>query len=107
MRYSQVFSQISKELNIPLDAVEKAYVSYWQFIRETIKALPLKEDLTEEQFSKLRTNFNLPSLGNFNCTYEGMTKVKERNKKLKELKDAKDKENQAHVHRIDNIDGQI
>lgn len=107
MKYSFVFDQISKELNIPIDEVSKAYVSYWQFIKETIKTLPLKEDLTEEEFSKLRTNFNLPSLGNLNCTYEGMTRIKERNKKLIELKNAKDKENQAHVYSVDNIDGKV
>jgi len=46
-------------------------------------------------------------LGNLNCTYEGMTRIKERNKKLIELKNAKDKENQAHVYSVDNIDGKV
>ena len=107
MNYSFVFKQIAKELNIPIDEVSKAYMSYWQFIKETIKTLPLREDLTEEEFSKLRTNFNLPSLGNLNCTYEGMMRKKNSDKKLKELKDAKDKENKTDVYSIDNIDGQV
>ena len=107
MNYFQVFDQVAKELNIPVDEVNKAYLSYWQFIKETIKALPLKEDLTEEEFSKLRTNFNLPSLGNFNCTWEGMMKIKKRHEILNELRDAKDKENQTHVHRTGDEYGQV
>ena len=77
MNYRDIIITVSKELNIPKEVVDKAYKSYWEFIRETIKDLPLKDDnLSEEEFSNLRTNFNIPSLGKLVCTYDKVLKLK-------------------------------
>ena len=48
-------------MNLEEEVVDTAYKSFFEFIRETISALPLKEDLTEEQFKELKTNFNIPA----------------------------------------------
>lgn len=72
--------KISEGLNLPQEVVEKAYKAYWMFIRETIEKLPLKSEITEEQFSKLKTNFNLPFLGKLSCTYDRWLRVKKSNK---------------------------
>ena len=77
MSYKEIISIVSEELNIPKEVVDKAYKSYWKFIRETIKDLPLKDNnLSEEEFSNLRTNFNIPSLGKLICTYDKVLKLK-------------------------------
>ena len=76
MKYSEVFQSVSKELGIPVKVVSSAYRHYWMFIKKTIHSLPLKDDLSEEEFSKLRTNFNIPELGKLNCTYDGYQGVK-------------------------------
>ena len=77
MNYRDIIITVSKELNIPKEVVDKAYKSYWEFIRETIKDLPLKDDnLSEEEFSNLRTNFNIPSLGKLVCTYDKVLRLK-------------------------------
>ena len=65
-----IILSVSKDLGISPDVVEKVYKAYWLYIKTTIEALPLKEDLTEEEFSKLRTNFNIPSLGKLSCTLD-------------------------------------
>ena len=70
MIYSEAIKQVSIELGLPPQVVKEAYESYWTFIRNNIKALPLKEDLSKEEFDKLRTNFNVPSLGKLSCTYD-------------------------------------
>ena len=50
-----------------------------------------KEDINEEEFSKLRTNFNVPSLGKMVCTYDRMMGVKKRYNYIKKLReDVKD-----------------
>lgn len=91
MRYIDLVSIVSKELNIPIKVVDRAYKSYWEFIKNTIQALPLKEDINEEEFSKLRTNFNIPSLGKMVCTFDRMAGVKKRFNYIKKLReDAKD-----------------
>ena len=86
MNYSEIINTVSKELNIPIEVVNKAYISYWQFVKDTIQILPLKEELNEEGFSKLKTNFNIPSLGKLSCTYDRMLGIKKRYKYIQNLK---------------------
>lgn len=74
-------NRISKELALPEKCVENTYRAYWTFIKETIEQLPLKDDLTEEEFHKLRTNFNIPNLGKLSCTYKRWLGVKKYYKK--------------------------
>ena len=47
MRYPDIISAVSKELDIPREVVDLAYKSYWKFIKQTIQELPLKEDINE------------------------------------------------------------
>ena len=75
-----LYKQVAEEMNIPVEVVELAYKSYWKFIRKTIQELPLKEDLSEEEFAKLKTNFNIVSLGKLSCTYDRYRRVKLREK---------------------------
>lgn len=70
MKATDVCKIVAKELNIPEEVVRAAYVSSWEFIKSTIREIPLKTDMTEEEFSKYKTNFNLPSLGKFYCNYK-------------------------------------
>ena len=75
-----LYKQVAEEMNIPVEVVELAYKSYWKFIRKTIQELPLKEDLSEEEFAKLKTNFNIVSLGKLSCTYDRYRRIKLREK---------------------------
>lgn len=96
--YSEVIKQVSTELGLPPKVVKEAYESYWTFIRNNIKALPLKEDLSKEEFDKLRTNFNVPSLGKLSCTYDRFIGIKKRLNYLNKLRDDyNNKEGEAHV----------
>ena len=92
MIYSEAIKQVSIELGLPPQVVKEAYESYWTFIRNNIKALPLKEDLSKEEFDKLRTNFNIPSIGKLSCTYDRMIKVKERFKYIKKFRERSSEE---------------
>ena len=75
MDYKTIFEKVSSELNIPVKVVEYAYKSYWKFIREKIKELPLKDIKDEEEFLKLRTNFNIPSLRKLDITLDRFNRV--------------------------------
>ena len=98
MIYSEAIKQVSIELGLPPQVVKEAYESFWTFIRNNIKALPLKEDLSKEEFDKLRTNFNIPSLGKLSCTYDRFIGIKKRLKYLNKLRDDyNNKEGEAHV----------
>ena len=87
MIYSEAIKQVSIELGLPPKVVKEAYESLWTFIRNNIKALPLKEDLGKEEFDKLRTNFNIPSIGKLSCTYDRMIGVKKRFEHIRRLRD--------------------
>lgn len=78
MKYKDIIKKLSSEMNLEEEVVDTAYKSFFEFIRETISALPLKEDLTEEQFKELKTNFNIPALGKLHCTYERYLNKKKR-----------------------------
>lgn len=85
MNYPDIIDKVSKELDIPVEVVDAAYKSYWKFIKQTIQSLPLKNDIDEEEFAKLRTNFNIPSLGKLTCTFDRMMGVKKRLKYIKQI----------------------
>ena len=87
MKYSEIINQVSKELNIPVEVVDRAYRSSFEFIKNKIQSLPLKEDISEEEFSGLRTNFNIPSLGKLVCTFDRMEGVKKRFNYIKKLRE--------------------
>jgi len=85
--------KLAQELNISKETIWNVYKAYWQFIREKITSLHLKKEMSEYDYSKLKTNFNLPSLGKLNCSYDRWLRVKKSNQiKLNSIKDAKYKE---------------
>lgn len=83
--------KLSIRLNLPIEVVSQAYKAYWRFIRSKIEELPLKDDLDEETFSKLRTSFNIPKLGKIHCTYPRYKVLKNINRKIKDDKYQKNK----------------
>lgn len=88
MKLEKVYKQVALELGLDESDVKEAYQLYWNFFRKSIESLPLKEDLTEEEFLKLKTSFNIPYLGKFSCTYDRYLRMR---KKLKLSRDAKNK----------------
>ena len=87
MKYPYIIDKGSQEMGLPPEVVDTAYKSYWKFIKQTIQSLPLKDDISEEDFTKLRTNFNIPSLGKLTCTFDRMMGVKKRFKYIKRLRE--------------------
>ena len=90
----EVLEKLAYELNIPKEEILKAYKSYWMFIHDKIESLPLKDDLNEEEFSRLRTNFNIPKLGKLHCSYDRYKVIKKlNNKRIENAEHKKDKTN--------------
>ena len=87
----EIILDVSRNLDISPDVIEKVYKAYWSFIKETIQALPLKDNLSEDEFSTLKTNFNVPSLGKLACTLDKYNRVKKRFKLIKNFRNAENK----------------
>lgn len=95
-------------MNLPEEVVGLAYRLFWKYIKTSIKELPLKEDLSKEEFDKLKPNFNIPSIGKLHCTYEEYLRTKKQLEIIKyntELKNDRIEKNNPNVYRIgDNND---
>lgn len=72
-----IYKEASMIIGIPKEVVEKAYSSYWRVVREHLSSLPLKEELTEEEFNALQPSINIPSLGKLYVTYERQKAMRE------------------------------
>lgn len=83
MLYSEIIDKVSKELNLSTKVVDNTYKGYWLCIKEHIKSLPLKEDLSEEEFNKLTTSINIPSIGKLYCGYDKYSSMRNYYKKCK------------------------
>lgn len=95
MTYKEIVHIVSKDTGIPVEVVDKTYKAFWSYIRDSIQKLPLKEELTEDEFLTLRTNFNIPSLGKLTCTYDRYKGVISRFKYIKELRNKNEKVDQS------------
>lgn len=92
-------SKASHELGIPSELVQKVYRAYWLAIKQVVQALPFKQGLTEEEFHKLRTSVNIPSLGKIFVTWDRYQGVKRRFKYIQQIRNnAKYKEIKTDVH---------
>lgn len=87
MNYKEIIEKVSGDMLLSPDIVDKTYKAYWRFIRDTIQELPLKKQLSEEEFQALKPNFNIPSLGKLTCTYKRYSEVMEKFKHIKRLKE--------------------
>ena len=86
MTTKDIVKKASIELNIPYERVWNIYEAYWKYIRQHISSLPLKEDITKEEFSKLKTNINVPSIGKFHVDWDTLCIKKERHERYKNKK---------------------
>lgn len=77
MTLDDIVNDVSVKLNLPKGLVDKTYRAYWKAVREHIESLPLKEDLSEEEFMELQPNVNIPSIGKLNVTLDRYKGVKQ------------------------------
>lgn len=100
MTYHEIISKVSKDTGLPKTLVDRAYKSYWKVVREHISSLPLKEDLTDEEFLQLQPNVNIPSIGKLYVTLERYRRIKDRHKRITEKRkeDATHNPDKTDVH---------
>lgn len=95
MTAKEIAFKAALQLNLPPKYVWEIYKSYWVYIRDRISSLPIKEEITEDEFSKLQPNINIPSLGKFHLDWERL-----KNKKHNER--ANNHKNKTSVHNSNN-----
>ena len=86
MNYNEIISIVADNLGLPKKVVDKAYRANWRAIREHISSLPLKNDLTDEEFMRLQPNVNIPSIGKLYVTLDRYKRMKRLYEKFNNLK---------------------
>lgn len=85
MEYKEMLERVSDATGFSKTLINKTYKAYWKAVKEYISSLPLKEDLTDEEFNKLKPNVNIPSIGKLYVTLDRYHKMKKSQEVLKEL----------------------
>lgn len=76
MTLQDMAGQVADDTGLSKELVLKTYRAYWKAIRNHITSLPLKEDLTDEEFVELRPNVNIPSIGKLYVTLDRYRRIK-------------------------------
>ena len=73
--FNSTIKKIARKYSISPELVLLIYKSYWNFIKTTISGLPL-EEMTEADFEKTPTNFNIPYIGKLYTSHKKIIKYK-------------------------------
>lgn len=77
MKYTDIVSIVAHNTGVDKTIVDKTYRAYWKTIRNHISSLPLKDALTDKEFTDLQPNVNIPSIGKFYVTLSRYKALKE------------------------------
>ena len=87
--YYRAVNQVAENLGLTPKEVDKVYRAYCRLIKEKIESLPLKEDLTEEEYNQLQVNINLPSFGKLYTSWQKRENLKKRLEYVQKAKENK------------------
>jgi hypothetical protein len=76
MTYAEIVDKVAESTGLTPRFVDRVYKGYWKAIRSHITSLPLKEDLTDEEFLALKPNVNIPSIGKLYVSLDRYKKLK-------------------------------
>lgn len=70
-----MINKVADEMGLSRALATAVYINYWKYLKDTIGELPDMTNITEEEFDKLRVNFNIPELGKFTTNYKKVLKA--------------------------------
>ena len=107
MTYEDITGKVASDTGLSKRLVDRIYRAYWKVVREHIASLPLKDDLTDEEFMQLQPNVNIPSLGKLNVTLDRYHRMKKMFNIRKEIRNVENQEDKAPVHISADNRGQV
>ena len=93
-----IIRKMSEELGVPFDVCVQAYMSQWHFILEKVNSMEMKE-MTLEELTQTKRNFNLPSIGKLCVTERRFLNVQKKLEiiRQKRQENVQNQEGQADV----------
>lgn len=82
-----VYKEVSEELGIPKEVVDRAYRDFWNFTKEVFESIPIQSIKTEEDFNKIRASMNIPKFGKLYTSWEKILGARNKWEYLKKLRD--------------------
>jgi len=79
-KVKMLIHKIGLKYHLQDEDIRKIIASPYMFARETITSLDLKDNISEEDFNKLKTNFIFPKIGKFYVKYGVVTRYQNTNK---------------------------
>lgn len=76
MTLDEMIAKVAMDNGMSKALVGKIYRGYWRAVREHISSLPLKDDLTDDEFKAIRPNVNIPSIGKLYVTLDRYKSMK-------------------------------
>lgn len=90
--YERIVAEVAENLSLSKKFINRVYRSYWKAVREYIVSLPLKDDLTDEEFAQLKSSINIPSIGKLYVDAEKYRWLKDRFEYIKQLRENEEKD---------------
>ena len=73
--------EIADKYGIDVEIVMEIIKSPYDFIQKKTKELDFKNDLTREEFDKMKTNFNIPGIGKLYASFYLYNEIQKKKKK--------------------------
>jgi len=73
--------ELADKYGLTVSEVRDIVRSQFEYVRVVNNALTIEDNLTREEFSKLKTNFTFPALGKLYASYFLYNKIQENKKK--------------------------
>lgn len=74
--------EIAERYNISFEQAKDIVYSPYAFMKEKLNELTLEDNLTEEEFRKKKTNFNMPSLFKLFASFYAYKEIMKKKNKL-------------------------
>jgi|TARA_B110000211_G_C13958753_1_gene499576 hypothetical protein len=74
--------EIAEKYSISFEQAKEIVYSPYELMKEKLGELTLEDELTEEEFYKKKTNFNMPSLFKLFASYYAYKEIMKKKKKL-------------------------
>ena len=74
-------AELAEKYGVSIDDMKKILVAPYDFIRKKTSEMEFPDGLTREEFDKIKTNFNIPSLAKMHASYYLYNEIQKKKKK--------------------------
>jgi len=85
-KYELLLGKLALKYNKPVSVIRKLVESQFEFIQIKTKEMDFSDIQNQEEFKKMKTNFNIKYLFTLAAQYKALEKIKQNKQKRDEIK---------------------